>query len=31
VLSAREQVTVPTRHVEAEHAIEHEIEEGDVR
>ena len=31
VLSAREQVTVPTRHVEAEHTIEHEIEEGDVR
>jgi NADH-quinone oxidoreductase subunit J len=31
VLSAREQVTVPTRHVDAEHEIEHEIEEGDVR
>jgi len=31
VLSAREQVVVPTRHVEAEHAIEHEIEEGDAR
>jgi NADH-quinone oxidoreductase subunit J len=31
VLSAREQVTVPTRHVDAEHAIEHEIEEGDAR
>jgi NADH-quinone oxidoreductase subunit J len=31
VLSAREQVTVPTRHVEAEHHIEHEIEEGEAR
>ena len=31
VLNAREQVTVPTRHVDAEHAIEHEIEEGDAR
>jgi NADH-quinone oxidoreductase subunit J len=31
VLSAREQVTVPTRHVEAEHQIEREIEEGDAR
>ena len=31
VLSAREQVAVPTRHVDAEHAIEHEIEEGDAR
>jgi NADH-quinone oxidoreductase subunit J len=31
VLSAREQMTVPTRHLEAEHAIEHEIEEGEVR
>ena len=31
VLNAREQVAVPTRHVDAEHAIEHEIEEGDVR
>jgi NADH-quinone oxidoreductase subunit J len=31
VLSAREQVTVPTRHIEAEHAIEHELEEGEVR
>ncbi|GAB3450565.1 NADH-quinone oxidoreductase subunit J [Phycicoccus ginsengisoli] len=31
VLHAREQVTVPTRHVDAEHAIEHEIEEGDAR
>jgi hypothetical protein len=31
VLSAREQVTVPTRHIEVEHEIEHELEEGDVR
>ncbi|HET8765712.1 NADH-quinone oxidoreductase subunit J [Phycicoccus sp. M110.8] len=31
VLNAREQVAVPTRHVDAEHAIEHEIEEGDAR
>jgi len=31
VLSAREQVVVPTRHVDAEHAIEHEIEEGEAR
>ena len=31
VLSAREQVVVPTRHVEAEEAIEHEIEEGESR
>jgi NADH-quinone oxidoreductase subunit J len=31
VLSAREQVTVPTRHVDAEHAIERELEEGDSR
>jgi len=28
VLTAREQVTLPTRHVESEHDIEHEIEEG---
>ena len=28
VLTAREQVTTPTRHVDSEHAIEHEIEEG---
>ena len=28
VLSAREQVVTPTRHVESEHDIEHEIEEG---
>jgi NADH-quinone oxidoreductase subunit J len=28
VLTAREQVTEPTRHVESEHDIEHEIEEG---
>jgi NADH-quinone oxidoreductase subunit J len=31
VLTAREQITVPTRHVDAQHAIEHEIEEGDAR
>jgi len=31
VLTAREQVAVPTRHVEAEHDIEHEIEEGEDR
>ena len=31
VLSAREQVAVPTRHIEAEHDIEHEIEEGSQR
>jgi NADH-quinone oxidoreductase subunit J len=31
VLTAREQVVVPTQHVEAEAAIEHEIEEGDAR
>ncbi|HEX5429023.1 MAG TPA: NADH-quinone oxidoreductase subunit J [Pedococcus sp.] len=31
VLSAREQVAVPTRHIEAEHDIEHEIEEGEDR
>jgi NADH-quinone oxidoreductase subunit J len=31
VLEAREQITVPTRHVEAEEAIEHEIEEGESR
>ena len=31
VLEAREQITVPTRHVEAEAAIEHEIEEGESR
>jgi NADH-quinone oxidoreductase subunit J len=31
VLTAREQVAVPTQHVEAEHAIEHEIEEGEAR
>ena len=31
VLSAREQVTVPTQHVEAEQEIEHEIEEGKSR
>jgi NADH-quinone oxidoreductase subunit J len=31
VLTAREQVVVPTQHVEAESAIEHEIEEGDAR
>ena len=28
VLTAREQVTAPTRHVESEHEFEHEIEEG---
>jgi NADH-quinone oxidoreductase subunit J len=28
VLTAREQVTEPTRHVESQHDIEHEIEEG---
>ncbi|MDF2144505.1 NADH-quinone oxidoreductase subunit J [Knoellia sp. p5-6-4] len=28
VLNAREQVVTPTRHVESEHDIEHEIEEG---
>jgi NADH-quinone oxidoreductase subunit J len=31
VLSAREQVTVPTRHIDAEHAIERELEEGETR
>ncbi len=31
VLSAREQVTVPTRHIDAEHAIERELEEGEAR
>jgi len=31
VLNAREQVVVPTRHVDAEHAIEAEIEEGENR
>ncbi len=31
VLSAREQVVVPTRHVDSEHDIEHEIEEGSQR
>jgi NADH-quinone oxidoreductase subunit J len=31
VLHAREQVAVPFRHVEAEHTIEHEIEEGEAR
>jgi NADH-quinone oxidoreductase subunit J len=31
VLSAREQVTVPTQHVDAEHAIERELEEGESR
>ena len=31
VLSARDQVAVPTRHVDAEHDIEHEIEEGEAR
>jgi NADH-quinone oxidoreductase subunit J len=31
VLTAREQVAVPTRHIEAEHDIEHEIEEGEDR
>jgi NADH-quinone oxidoreductase subunit J len=31
VLSAREQVAVPTRHIDAEHDIEHEIEEGEDR
>jgi NADH-quinone oxidoreductase subunit J len=28
VLTAREQVTTPTRHIDSEHDIEHEIEEG---
>jgi NADH-quinone oxidoreductase subunit J len=28
VLTAREQVTAPARHVESEHEFEHEIEEG---
>ncbi|QGN58293.1 NADH-quinone oxidoreductase subunit J [Nostocoides sp. HKS02] len=31
VLSAREQVTVPTRHVDAEHAIERDLKEGETR
>jgi NADH-quinone oxidoreductase subunit J len=31
VLMAREQVVVPTQHVEAEHLVEHEIEEGEAR
>jgi NADH-quinone oxidoreductase subunit J len=31
VLSAREQVTVPTQHVDAQHAIERELEEGESR
>ena len=28
VLTAREQIVAPTRHIESEHDIEHEIEEG---